>query len=68
MVTRRSPFTGKVNTLELPIDDDTFHICSMAYDAGALLQDAFPMLSAAHREYIKTGITPEEWEAVFGKE
>ena len=36
------------------------------YAAGALLQNAFPNLSADEREFIKTGITAEEWEAIFG--
>ena len=31
------------------------------YSAGELLQNAFPQLSAGEREFIKTGITPEEW-------
>ena len=29
---------------------------------GALVQEAFPNLSAAEREFILTGITAEEWE------
>jgi hypothetical protein len=28
---------------------------------GELIQDAMPNLSADDREFIKTGITPEEW-------
>ena len=33
----------------------------LAYDQGALLQDAFPTLGAPEREFIKTGVTAEEW-------
>ena len=29
---------------------------------GVLLQDAFPNLTPAEREFIMTGITPAEWE------
>lgn len=32
------------------------------YLRGKLLQDAFPHLSPADREFIKTGITDEEWK------
>lgn len=33
---------------------------------GAFVQDAFPMLSADYREFLISGITPEEWEKMFG--
>jgi hypothetical protein len=33
-----------------------------AYHAGnASIQDVFPHLTAEQREFIKSGITPEEW-------
>jgi hypothetical protein len=39
------------------------------YDFGyELIQNVFPQLSPGEREFIKTGITPEEWNAKFGKE
>ena len=37
----------------------------MAYNAGALLQDAFPFLDAESREILKTGLTSEDWERIF---
>ena len=33
-----------------------------------LVQNAFPDLSADDREFILTGITPEEWDQIFGKD
>jgi hypothetical protein len=37
------------------------------YEIGlGLLQDIFPDLPIGEREFIKTGITPEEWEEIFG--
>jgi hypothetical protein len=61
-VTKVSPFTGKENTLEIPLTDAEFrHGCEL-YRAGALIQEAFPGLSAGLREFLLTGITPEEWE------
>lgn len=36
--------------------------------SGNYVQDAFPTLNADQREFIMTGITPEEWEAMFGSE
>ena len=35
---------------------------------GALVQDAFPYLSANEREALISGICPWCWEATFGKE
>jgi hypothetical protein len=34
---------------------------------GALIQDAFPYLSAGEREFILTGITQMEWNELFGE-
>lgn len=35
---------------------------------GALIQNALPHLADADREFLMTGITPEEWDAHFGGE
>jgi hypothetical protein len=64
LVTRRSPFTGKALTLDLPISTSQ----AEAYSAGALVQDAFPHLDADQREFLITGIAPGEWDAALGPE
>ena len=58
-VTRKSTITGVVHTLDLPITEEQMQ----AFLTGTLLQDAFPNLSAADREFILTGVTAEEWNA-----
>ena len=58
LITRTNPFNGEVNTLNIEVTDEQIQ----AYAAGALIQDAFPNLSAGDREFIKTGITEESWE------
>jgi hypothetical protein len=58
-ITRTSIITAKVQTLDLPITDEQLR----AYEQGALLQDAFPQLAPPEREFIKTGVTPDEWQA-----
>ena len=30
-----------------------------------LIQNAFPNLTSEQREFIKTGVTPEEWDETF---
>jgi hypothetical protein len=54
--------TGKVCTMDIPVTQEQLNL----YAAGALLQNAFPNLTAGQREFIKTGITDEEWESLFG--
>ena len=59
-ITRTNPFNGEVNTLNIEVTDEQIQ----AYMDGALIQNAFPNLSADDREFIKTGITAESWEAM----
>ena len=61
-ITRKSPFTGQVHTMDIEVTDEQV----ADYESGTLLQRAFPHLSADEREFIKTGITPQEWEDTFG--
>jgi hypothetical protein len=35
---------------------------------GTMVQDAFPNLTAAEREFLMTGITDEEWKKAFPPE
>lgn len=64
LVTRTSAFTGKVHTLDLAVTQEQLDLYA---NTATLLQDAFPHLSFADREFIKTGVTQEEWDNVFGK-
>jgi hypothetical protein len=58
-VIRTSSFTGIEHTRDLDITPEQLH----EYMSGKkLLQDAFPHLPPEDREFIKTGITPEEWK------
>jgi hypothetical protein len=38
------------------------------YDAGALVQHAFPFLNDDQREFLMTGLTPKAWDDLFGDE
>ncbi len=62
-ITRTSMFSGIERTLELPITLAEYN----AWEAGTLIQDAMPKLSADQREFIMTGCTPEEWDLEFGQ-
>lgn len=60
IVTRTSQFTGKVHSIDLPITERQLSIYE---DGGRLIQEIFPNLTPGQREFIKTGITEEEWDA-----
>ena len=61
-IKRTSTITGKVHILDLPVTPEQIE----AWKHGTLLQDAFPNLTKAEREFIKTGVTPKEWIEEFG--
>lgn len=67
-LTKVSAFTGKTHTMELPLTEDEFKWCATMWKTNTPIQDAFPMLNADQREFIKTGVTPEEWKETFGEE
>ena len=61
-ITRVSPFSNKKTTLD--IDVTARQIAS--WEKGELIQDAMPNLTAGEREFIKLGVTPDEWDDIFG--
>ena len=65
LITRKSMFTNKFNTLEVPVTPEQL---AWYYQnkQDVMIQEAFPNLSAPLREFILTGVTPDEWVAVFG--
>jgi hypothetical protein len=63
LIMRISMLSGEVNEMDLDITPAQLESYELF---GVLLQDAFPNLSPDEREFIKTGITPEEWDDAFG--
>lgn len=62
-ITRRCPFSGDVNVLEIDVTEAQLE----DWRKGTLIQNAMPHLSADEREFLMTGITPKEWEETFNK-
>ena len=58
---RKSPVSGKINVLEIDVTEEQL----AAYKRGVLIQDAMPNVPGDLREFIMTGITPEEWKGIF---
>ena len=57
------PFCGHAN--EIAVNEEDYF--DWAFD-GALVQDAFPYLSADEREMLISGICPTCWKKTFGEE
>ena len=60
-IKRTSAHSGITRTLELDVTLEEY----AAWRSGELIQNAMPRLNADEREFIKTGITAEEWEQIF---
>lgn len=64
IITRRSPFSGKIHSMDIPVTQTQLD----RWKGGVNIQSAMRNLTADQREFIKTGITPEEWAAAFPPE
>ena len=62
LVTKQSPISGTVNSMELPVTEAQLE----AHRNGEHAQNVFPTLSAEEREFLISGITPKEWNDLFG--
>lgn len=60
-ITRTSPVSGITRTMSLPVTQEQLN----RVQAGGYVQNIFPNLSADEREFILTGITPDEWDELF---
>ncbi len=61
-ITRTSRLTGITHTREIDVEHEQL----FQWEEGMLIQEAMPHLSADDREFIMTGITPEEWDDGLG--
>ena len=64
-VKKRSALSGETNTMALPITEEEYR---WFLRGELLVQEAFPDMDIGQREFLISGITPEEWEAAFGDE
>lgn len=61
LITKLSPISIKDHTREIDVTQSQLD----AWKGGLLIQKAMPHLSADDREFLMTGITPEEWDCQF---
>ena len=64
-IDRVSPFSGNTNSMFMLLDVADYNNWR---SGGDNIQDIMPYLSADEREFLMTGIMPEEWGQAFGEE
>lgn len=62
LITKTSMISGKTNTREIAVTEEQI----ARWKGGELIQNAMPNVNADDREFLMTGITPEEWLEQFG--
>lgn len=60
-ITRISTLSGILHTREIDVTSEQIQ----AWANGKNIQEAMPLVPAAEREFILSGITPEEWDECF---
>jgi hypothetical protein len=67
LITKTSQISGKTNTMFINTTSEAIsEFNNRSFGSGRLIQDIFPNLTPGEREFIKSGITPEEWIEQFG--
>jgi hypothetical protein len=62
IITNKSKISGKIRSMDLDVTQEQLN----RFNSGRFtLQDCFPNLSPDEREFIKTGITADDWEETF---
>ena len=62
LVTRVSPFDMVTRTMDLDVTQEQMDDYK---NRKGLIQNIFPNLTADEREFIMTGITPDQWDNMF---
>jgi hypothetical protein len=62
LITKKSGLSGKEHSREIDVTQEQLD----RWHAGEYIQDVMTHVSPEDREFLMTGITPEEWKKVFG--
>jgi len=61
-ITRKSLLSGQISSMELDVTQEQLDLYGEGIEK---VQDVFPNLNPSEREFIKTGITPNEWDNTY---
>jgi hypothetical protein len=62
--TKRSQLTGATHTMEIAATEEQIS----NWEQGMVIQRAMPNIPPEQREFLMTGITPQEWDMYVGPE
>tara|TARA_R100001591_G_scaffold23507_1_gene33246 strand:+ start:547 stop:765 length:219 start_codon:yes stop_codon:yes gene_type:complete len=61
-IEKTSPVTGRVNIMEIEMNPNDY----VRWKKGGVnIQEALPYLSIDEREFLITGLSPEDWENMY---
>ena len=60
LITKTSMLSGNTSSMNIDVSQDQIDL----WQGGSLIQNVMPDLSADEREFIMTGVTPEEWDSI----
>jgi len=63
LIKRKSPFSGRENVRDIRVTREQLDL----WQDGASIQTVMPHLSVDDREYLMTGVLPDEWEDTFSE-
>ena len=66
-ITKISPISGNEYSMDIPITIDELNRITNRFGTTELIQNIVPNLSADEREFLISGITPTEWESLYGE-
>lgn len=67
IVVNKSTYTGKIHSMQMNVSETDLRWWCEGVPRPKI-QEAFPQLSPAEREFLMTGITDEEWDQLFPPE
>ena len=62
LITKTSRISGMISTMDLDITSEQL---SRIEEGRELIQNIVPHLTSEEREFLITGITPQEWDKLF---
>jgi hypothetical protein len=64
LIKKQSVLTQQWHTMDLPVTQEKLD----TWKYGGLIQEVFPELTPAQRQFLLSGVTEAEWEKAFGDE
>lgn len=64
IISKESPVTGQTNTMAINTNANEYKLWS----EGMLIQQAMPNTTTDEREFLISGCTPSDWDAMYPSE